>query len=97
MQRISRQDTKHIAPDAFVRGGRETKHALGFAAHGADECVRSYVIQDGDIGSPSFSEREEISDGLRGALLRQTDFAHQLGKARIGTQRVELEISVQTD
>src|SRR5271157_32221 len=30
------------------------------------------------------------------SLLRQTDFAHQLSKPRIRTQRVELEVSVQT-
>ncbi len=30
-------------------------------------------------------------------LLGQTDFAHQFGKAWIGTQRVELEVGVQTN
>ena len=29
-------------------------------------------------------------------LLRQTDFPHQFGKTGIGTQRIELEVSVQT-
>ena len=34
---------------------------------------------------------------IRAGLLRQTDFAHQFGKAWISTQRVDLEVSVQTD
>jgi len=34
-----------------------------------------------------------LKSPIRASLLRQTDFAHQFGKRRIRTQRVELEVS----
>jgi hypothetical protein len=44
-----------------------------------------------------FREGENLALPIRAGSLRQTDFAHQFGKPRIRTQRVELEVSVQTN
>ena len=41
-------------------------------------------------------EGEELESRIRAWLLRQTDFAPEFGKPGIRTQRVELEVSVQT-
>ena len=38
----------------------------------------------------------KLESPIRAWLLRQTDFAHEFGKPGIRTQRVELEVGVQT-
>jgi len=45
-------------------------------------------------GGGRVSREGEKLAPIRAGLLRQTDFAHQFGKPRIRTQRVELEVSV---
>src|SRR5438094_786542 len=49
---------------------------------------------DGDVGVGVFQECGKTAMEL---LLRQANLPHQLSKSRIGTQRVEQEIGVQTD
>src|SRR5437867_13140457 len=56
--------------------------------------LRLGLLQDGDVGVGVFQECGKTTMEL---LLRQANLPHQLSKSRIGTQRIEQEIGVQTD
>ncbi len=79
----SRSKSRSTATDGSVRPirGRCVRESLAARA--------IPLSQDDKANLPGLTSRVP--------LLGQTDFAHQFGKARIGTQRVELEVSVQAD
>src|SRR5215469_11890842 len=52
------------------------------------------LLQDGDVGVGIFPEGDKSSDWP--SSLRQPHLAYQFSKARVGTQGVELEESLQT-
>ena len=76
---------------AMVKDGIE----VGLACPTADY-VQSRAFTTERMGT-AISKEGESESAIRAWLLWQTDLAHQFGKPRIRTQRVELEVSVQTD